>query len=320
MKTKENKAITLIALVVTIVVLLILAGISINMITGQNGILNRTQEAKKNTEDASDLEYLRTKAYEIISKYYALGSNDKEEDYVMKNLNTSEIVSNENTGTVTYKGKTYEISEIIGTSSEQKAIESQIDIKLEKIVKNTATGDDIELFEKGKIRMIIQEKNNKSLRAVIPNGFYYVTGAPSTGLVVSDKFGDDNNNSKGGNQFVWVPCKGEGSATYEKTNDESVQSKYGLASNWAKYSSHSRNYNDFKDWTDYGGNYESVIKYGGFYVARYEAGVPSDAPFYANEDGAKYFTDEKNTTEYKPVSKKNNQVWNYVYQNTAKVL
>ena len=46
MLNKKNKGITLIALVITIIILLILAGISISMLTGQNGILNRTQEAK----------------------------------------------------------------------------------------------------------------------------------------------------------------------------------------------------------------------------------------------------------------------------------
>ncbi len=50
---KNNKAITLIALVVTIIVLIILAGISIVMLTGQNGILNRAQEAKEKTETAN---------------------------------------------------------------------------------------------------------------------------------------------------------------------------------------------------------------------------------------------------------------------------
>ena len=47
---RKNRGITLIALVVTIIVLLILAGVSINMLTGQNGILNRAQEAKEKTE------------------------------------------------------------------------------------------------------------------------------------------------------------------------------------------------------------------------------------------------------------------------------
>lgn len=45
----ENKGITLIALVVTIIVLLILAGISIAMLTGTNGIITRTVEAKAET-------------------------------------------------------------------------------------------------------------------------------------------------------------------------------------------------------------------------------------------------------------------------------
>ena len=49
-KKVKNDGITLIALVVTIIVLLILAGISVSMLTGQNGILNRAAEAKEKTE------------------------------------------------------------------------------------------------------------------------------------------------------------------------------------------------------------------------------------------------------------------------------
>ena len=47
---RKDRGITLIALVVTIIVLLILAGISISMLTGQNGILNRASEAKEKNE------------------------------------------------------------------------------------------------------------------------------------------------------------------------------------------------------------------------------------------------------------------------------
>lgn len=191
---------------------------------------------------------------------------------------------------------------------------------MKQITKSNATGKDAELLETGKIRMIIQEANDETLRAVIPNGFYYVTGAPSTGLVVSDKFGDDDDNSKGGNQFVWVPCEGTNTVSYEKTNDGSVENKFGLASYWDKNNTKQYEYTKYKDWIDYGGDYDSVKKYGGFYVARYEAGVPSDAPFYANSDGVDYATTDKNTTEYTPVSKKNNQVWNYTHQITAKIL
>ena len=50
-RTKE-KAITLIALVITIIVLLILAGVTIATLTGDNGILTRATEAKNKTEQA----------------------------------------------------------------------------------------------------------------------------------------------------------------------------------------------------------------------------------------------------------------------------
>ena len=50
MKNKEmSSGITLIALVVTIIVLLILSGISIGMITGENGIIKKAVSAKEDT-------------------------------------------------------------------------------------------------------------------------------------------------------------------------------------------------------------------------------------------------------------------------------
>lgn len=47
---KRNKGITLIALVVTIIVLIILAGVSVNLVLGQNGIITKAKEAKKEHE------------------------------------------------------------------------------------------------------------------------------------------------------------------------------------------------------------------------------------------------------------------------------
>ena len=57
-KLKQNKGITLIALVITIIVLLILAGVSIAMLTGENGILNQAAKAKNETEKAQANEAL----------------------------------------------------------------------------------------------------------------------------------------------------------------------------------------------------------------------------------------------------------------------
>ena len=47
---KQNKAITLIALIITIIILLILAGISIASLTGENGILKKASSAGEQTK------------------------------------------------------------------------------------------------------------------------------------------------------------------------------------------------------------------------------------------------------------------------------
>ena len=60
---KSSKGITLIALVITIIVLLILAGVSIATLTGNNGILTKAKEAKEKTEVAQNDEQ------DILSKY-----------------------------------------------------------------------------------------------------------------------------------------------------------------------------------------------------------------------------------------------------------
>ena len=58
-KLRKNTGITLIALVVTIVILLILAGVSISMLTGHNGILTQAQNTKEETEIASEKEAIQ---------------------------------------------------------------------------------------------------------------------------------------------------------------------------------------------------------------------------------------------------------------------
>ena len=56
---REERGITLIALVITIIVLLILAGVSIAMLTGENGILTQAQNAKNKTEEAEEKEKIQ---------------------------------------------------------------------------------------------------------------------------------------------------------------------------------------------------------------------------------------------------------------------
>ena len=56
---KKQKGVTLIALVLTIIVLLILAGVSIAMLSSNNGILNQAIKAKEETEISSEKEAIQ---------------------------------------------------------------------------------------------------------------------------------------------------------------------------------------------------------------------------------------------------------------------
>ena len=65
MKKTNEKGITLIALIVTIVVLLILASVSIAMLTGENGMLTQAKDAKIVTEISAVKEAVRLKKNEM---------------------------------------------------------------------------------------------------------------------------------------------------------------------------------------------------------------------------------------------------------------
>lgn len=67
---KRNYGITLIALVVTIVVILILTGVTISMITGENGILNMAKNSKEESNEVTNEELNTLDKYdELINKY-----------------------------------------------------------------------------------------------------------------------------------------------------------------------------------------------------------------------------------------------------------
>ena len=87
MKNLKQKGITLIALVVTIVVLLILAGVTISMLTGENGIINQAKNAKEESlkselEELVDLTLTEYKTDKAVGKDTDLGDllNEKVKD------------------------------------------------------------------------------------------------------------------------------------------------------------------------------------------------------------------------------------------------
>ncbi len=182
----NNKGITLIALVITIIVLLILAGVAIATLTGDNGILTKAASSKEKTDKAS--------AEEAVKLEY-LGSIDNTgkfnyEDFKtnVKNnlgLQDTDIIDNgDNTCTVKYNG--YDVT---------------LDI---------ATGNIVVPPEPAKVGEIVTGSNKKYTEggetAVIPVGFGIVPGLDdiSEGLVITDHFNETTGKSDG-NEFVWIP-------------------------------------------------------------------------------------------------------------------
>ena len=66
----NQKGITLIALVITIIVLLILAGVSIAMLTGSNGVLTQASNASADTQVAEAKEVATLDVSDKVSEYY----------------------------------------------------------------------------------------------------------------------------------------------------------------------------------------------------------------------------------------------------------
>ena len=107
-KLKSKKGITLVALVVTIVVLLILAGVSINAVLGDNGIIKKANQAASVTKEAevkeainrTILEFYLTNDYETLEDFLKAKAEDGSIDSVTKNAD----------GTLTVKKGDYSVT------------------------------------------------------------------------------------------------------------------------------------------------------------------------------------------------------------------
>ena len=104
-KQKNIAGITLIALVITIIVLLILAGISINMLSGENSILKQAGEARNKTELEQDTEIIK-RAYNS-----ALKNNSSKYDNQLTEEELSNALKSYDAGAkVTLVGEVYKIT------------------------------------------------------------------------------------------------------------------------------------------------------------------------------------------------------------------
>lgn len=248
-KGQGNQAITLISLVITVIIMLILAGVAISLTIGDNGIF---QKAKQGSQIYQNAQIAEKNTLEELEK--EMGElNEKLPD----NTTTTEA------GTQVKMPEEWYSTVAAYVSTKDGRVEKQ-SVKVASVTA-IATG------------------NGETIP--VPEGFYYVGGTKSSGAVISDDKRDKNKyagiedvptgaryNSDGsvksyteeeyeqltqeekkevllGNQFVWIPVSQE---EYKKVD-------------WGKANSNWDNQNNIAESVQ-------IQKYSGFYIARYEAG------------------------------------------------
>ena len=288
-KLQKNRqsGITLIALVVTILIIIILAGVTINLTVGENGIFSKAKYAK---EKYTNEEYLEQ---EQLNELYA---------YMAKDNSLPENTKDTEAGTqVKLPSSWYTTTAAYVSTEDGKTVTKEV-----------------------KTASVIAVATGNGETVPVPNGFYYVGGNKATGVVISDNKDDQNKyagyESDGtiakavgvdlqGNQFVWIPCTIE---NYKKTN---------FGANYAN-----------AGWDDKTTAVEKtqIRKYGGFYIARYEAGLGDSGisnpmqqvtavtnSTYSWGWQSDVYTTEKVSSTAKPTSKANEIPWYHTNYFTA---
>lgn len=114
---KSKRGITLIALIVTIIVLIVLAGISIAMLTGENGILKKASIAKE-TYNVADQEEAKKLGY-IYNEMNNISTTNRGDDTstITWEIGSNYVAKKYSNGIMELKGKTDQLTMTTGSSS-----------------------------------------------------------------------------------------------------------------------------------------------------------------------------------------------------------
>ena len=197
----SEKAITLIALVITIIVLLILAGISISMLSGDNSILQKATDAKTQTGVGQEKETIALAYNSALAKKVSNG-NSSAVTYSELNdeLDSSEATASGNPIIVTFtkSGNAYEIDSN-GIIKESTPKDPSATIKVAD--KMTASGQAVTALSTTETTTLEDDLGNI---VKIPKGFGIAEDSGTKveeGIVIEDVSHTDTK----GCQFVWVP-------------------------------------------------------------------------------------------------------------------
>ena len=335
MKIKQTKGITLIALVITIIVLLILAGVAISMLTGENGILKQATSAKDKT-DKSEFEE-QVKLAVMASKVNDKGAIDLTtlESEIGK-VKGAEIIKNgtENNLPWTVKKGSYEVTitadgvttNTTGKDDSKKDEDTKIDYGTKtpaedkRTVKEQATAAkpegstiDSNTNENTGIVMIDSNQNEWVWIEVPSTVFTSATSSTDYDNIKADliEYASDYREGSNGQGCNWTD------EWYAKDEDTLVTaSTQGLTETQKLLKNGcGLTYNEYN--TNYNKMLSSIYTNKGFYIGRYEAGIAGSDE---NTSLARYSRKEITSSSPKAVSKKDMIPYNNVYCSDAQEL
>ena len=315
---RKTAGITLIALVITIIVLLILAGISIQMLTGENAILSQAGRARDITGQRDIEERIQIAYLGAVANGTGSFDRGKFVDELDNTFGAGKYTLSTDGSTITIDGKDYDTGLPGKWSNTEKTAMTNNNI-------SEVTGEAIDndnLKDTTKIKAVIKDEDNAQIP--IPIDAEYIEGKESTGVVIKYKK----------SEFVWVPVpvtagnslyvKGTTKPMAKKTTGKDANNRDNYQGTLYDYSgtnsTEKSNYGqsttsyrepdilesmDYGDWStnpsrgyalikqyidgmseksneeiktqwtkqvkeEYNAMIESVAKYGGFFVGRYE--------------------------------------------------
>ena len=209
MIVKNDKVITLVALVITIIVMLILAGVSLSLTIGENGILSQAKNAVTKTREASEKEEI------------ALGNAALEIDYMVASTNDPTIDRD------TYVTKP-KIQNLVKKNKENASYVTDGELTIEKELPTSNSNETILIIkvpkgsEEYKYYSVKKEKNNAEQELVIKDAFkiyqclarnkdFYTEVGLTWGEWLETPYNENNTFSKYGSNNICISSR-EGSS------------------------------------------------------------------------------------------------------------
>ena len=290
---RRERGITLIALVITIIVLLILAGISIGAITGDNGIIKQAQNAKDDTQYAQWEEQIDVAIIDAESKNRDTTMDDVIEELINKEVINDESQVDKETGTITTNEPSYVIEDKL----------NDYIVKLPTLAEIT-----------GNETTNTESKDNLGNKVVVPAGFKVVNPDDNVenGIIIEDV----SHGATEGSQFVWIPIgeikKTDGSTVlinlerydfdYETGEPKKYQGEY--TEDTKETHSNTQDNVLAKDIDEFK---EKALASKGYYIGRYEA-----------RDGVTQSARNSSTSDTNQlVCKADNYVYNFITEPQA---